>query len=167
MKHVTLILMLTALVACQPAEPESTTDGPPNVTAGGKIVKSDEEWKKELDPLEFHVTREKGTEPAFTGRYWNTKTPGTYLCVGCGQELFSSKTKYDSKSGWPSFFKPVDEKAIDEHEDKSLYDVRTEVTCSRCDAHLGHVFPDGPEPTGLRYCVNSASLDLREKSEEE
>jgi peptide-methionine (R)-S-oxide reductase len=164
MKHAAMILMLTALVACQPAE---TTDGPPAVTAGGKIVKSDEEWKKELDPLEFHVTREKGTEAAFTGRYWNTKTPGTYLCVGCGQELFSSDTKYDSKSGWPSFFKPVDGKAIDEHEDRSLNEVRTEITCSRCDAHLGHVFPDGPEPTGLRYCVNSASLDLREKSEEE
>jgi peptide-methionine (R)-S-oxide reductase len=165
MKHVALILVLTAIAACRPAEPEETT---PKTTTGGKIVKSDEEWRKQLDPLEYEVTRKKGTEAAFSGRYVNTKSPGTYLCVCCGQELFSSETKYDSKSGWPSFFRPVDEKAIEEHEDRSLsFEVRTEITCSRCDAHLGHVFPDGPEPTGLRYCVNSASLDLREKSEEE
>ena len=166
MRTAAVMLLTVAVLACQQADPESDPAAPP-ARGGVKIVKSDEEWRKELGSLEYHVTREKGTEPPGTGRYYKTKTPGTYLCVCCGQELFSSDSKYDSGSGWPAFFKPVDEEKVELTEDRSLGTVRLEVTCARCDAHLGHVFDDGPEPTGLRYCVNSASLSLREKSEEE
>jgi methionine-R-sulfoxide reductase len=119
--------------------------------------------KDKLTPEQYHVTQEKGTERAFTGKYWDTKTPGTYKCVVCGEELFSSDTKYDSGCGWPSFYQPADKAKIDEHTDRSYGMTRTEVTCGKCGAHLGHVFPDGPRPTGLRYCINSASLDLDEK----
>jgi peptide-methionine (R)-S-oxide reductase len=123
-----------------------------------KINKTDEEWMKELSPEEFKVTRKKGTEAPFTGAYNHNKEKGEYKCKCCGLPLFSSETKYDSGSGWPSFYKPLNEENIEEHADKSLGMVRTEVTCKRCGAHLGHVFPDGPEPTGLRYCINSVSL---------
>ena len=119
--------------------------------------------KNRLTPEQYHVTQEKGTERAFTGKYWDTKTPGTYKCVVCGEELFSSDTKYDSGSGWPSFYQPADKSKVDEHTDRSYGMTRTEVTCGKCGAHLGHVFPDGPRPTGMRYCINSASLDLDEK----
>jgi peptide-methionine (R)-S-oxide reductase len=119
--------------------------------------------KSKLTPEQYHVTQEKGTERAFTGKYWDTKTPGTYKCVVCGEELFSSDTKYDSGSGWPSFYKPAETSKVDEHTDRTYGMTRTEVTCGKCGAHLGHVFPDGPRPTGLRYCINSASLDLDEK----
>ena len=126
-----------------------------------KIKKSDSEWQKELTPEQFQVARKAGTEPAFSGKYHKTKDPGMYACACCGQPLFSSETKYESGSGWPSFFKPLDESAVEEHSDVTYGMRRTEVRCSKCDAHLGHVFPDGPRPTGMRYCMNSASLDLK------
>ncbi|GAB3043049.1 peptide-methionine (R)-S-oxide reductase MsrB [Acinetobacter apis] len=129
----------------------------------GKLNKTDREWKRELSPEEYRVTREKGTEAPYTGKYWNTKQEGQYQCRCCGEVLFLSDTKYDSGCGWPSFFKPVNHTVIEEEQDLSLGMVRTEITCSHCGAHLGHVFEDGPQPTGLRYCVNSASLNLKTK----
>ncbi|MCU1311771.1 MAG: Protein-methionine-S-oxide reductase [Candidatus Angelobacter sp.] len=128
-----------------------------------KLKKSEAEWKAELTPEQYHVAREKGTERAFSGEYYETKTPGTYKCVGCGQELFSSDTKYDSGSGWPSFWKPIDDESVETITDRTYGMSRTEVVCSRCESHLGHVFEDGPKPTGLRYCMNSASLKLDPK----
>jgi peptide-methionine (R)-S-oxide reductase len=129
----------------------------------GKIEKSDAEWREQLSPEQYHVLREKGTERAFTGALWNSKTPGTYLCAACGQELFGSDVKFDSGSGWPSFTAPLEASRVDEHVDRSHGMSRTEVTCGRCGSHLGHVFPDGPAPTGLRYCINSVSLKLEPK----
>ena len=132
-----------------------------------KVKKSEAEWRAKLSPAQYQIMREKGTERPFTGAYWDDHRPGTYLCAGCGQPLFDSGTKYDSGSGWPSFYQPISADAVATHTDTSYFMVRTEVLCGKCDAHLGHVFDDGPKPTGLRYCMNSASLKLEPEDKPE
>ena len=126
------------------------------------MPQSEREWKKKLDPAQYQVLRQAGTERAFSGKYWNTKADGTYTCAGCGTQLFSSDTKFESGSGWPSFYAALDPEKIEEVEDGSFGMMRTEVKCATCGGHLGHLFPDGPNPTGMRYCINSAALDLQE-----
>ncbi len=125
-----------------------------------QIDKSDDQWRADLTPERYAILRRKGTEPAFTGKYWNEKSPGVYRCAGCGAPLFDAACKYDSGSGWPSFDRPWNADQVDAHADSSHGMTRTEVTCARCGGHLGHVFPDGPPTTGLRYCINSAALEL-------
>lgn len=128
-----------------------------------KVEKSEQEWKKELSPEEYHILREKGTERAFTGKYWDNHEEGKYVCAACGLELFDSDTKFESGSGWPSFYKPIDEDHVDAETDRSYGMIRDEVLCARCGGHLGHVFDDGPKPTGLRYCINSAALKFEKE----
>ena len=135
-------------------------------TQADKVERSDEEWRRRLTPAAYHVTRQRGTEPPFSGRYSDSKEEGTYVCVGCGNELFGSDAKYDSGTGWPSYTAPIAPERVRSRPDDSLLARRTEVLCARCDAHLGHVFEDGPGPSGMRYCINSVALDLKPTAEE-
>ena len=152
----------------QAADTQPPPTPPPTQTTNAmttKVVKTDEEWKKQLTPEQYKVLRKKGTERAFTGPNWNNKEKGTYKCAACGQELFSSDHKFDSGTGWPSYWQPIESKAVATEEDNTLFTKRTEVLCSRCNGHLGHVFDDGPKPTGLRYCINGYAMTFEKKKE--
>jgi peptide-methionine (R)-S-oxide reductase len=162
MKAIAAMLVILAVggvaIGAAAAPAKTKTVSKPTVR---KIVKTDQEWKKSLTPEQYEVLRKKGTERAFTGKYWNNHEKGVYRCAACGLDLFSSDTKFDSGTGWPSFWQPIAKENVTEHTDRSLLMERTEAVCGRCGGHLGHVFDDGPAPTGLRYCMNSAALDFK------
>ncbi|MEI6816928.1 MAG: peptide-methionine (R)-S-oxide reductase MsrB [Bacteroidota bacterium] len=163
--NLTLILTMLSMMACAQKgnKEQANSIKQNNKTMSDSIIKSDEDWKKQLTPEQFDVTRKKGTERAFSNKYWDNHKQGTYYCICCGKPLFSSKTKFDSGTGWPSFFAPLDSNNVKNNVDKTYGMERVEVVCNHCGAHLGHVFDDGPEPTHLRYCMNSASMDFKEE----